>query len=349
MTVRENYLRNATFNYPEWMPIFIALNFSSLVQYKHELENVIVKYPEYFGPFTPGKIDYSLYGDGHYSHSQKDAWGYTWNYNMYGIEGFVNNHPLDTWDKFSTYTPPDSNFVLDRGGKVDWNEVKENIKKQKSEGLLTSGSLVHGFLFLRLQYLRGFENLMYDMYDEEPLLFELIDIIDKENLKIVNHYCGAKVDLMEIPEDLGAEKSMVISREMFNKYIMPSYKKITSICKENKVLTAIHSDGYIVDILEDLMAVGMDIINPQDLCNGIDNLKRILKGKSCIRLDLDRSKITPFGNRKEITNLIEYEIKELGSPKGGLEFIYGVYPPTNPDALAYVCEAFKKYENYWFK
>ena len=76
---------------------------------------------------------------------------------------------------------------MDRGGRIDWNAVKENLRKQKEMGVLTSGYLVHGFLFLRLQYLRGFENVMVDMFDE-PKLFELIEMIDKENLKIVGHY-----------------------------------------------------------------------------------------------------------------------------------------------------------------
>lgn len=348
MTHRENYIRNTTFNNPAWMPISIHCNLASLIEYKGELEDVIVKYPEYFGPFQKGSIDYSVYGDGKCSRREKDAWGYVWNYTYHGLEGFVTDHPLDTWNKFDTYTPPDANEWMDRGGRIDWNAVKENLRKQKEMGVLTSGYLVHGFLFLRLQYLRGFENVMVDMFDEEPKLFELIEMIDKENLKVVRHYCDAKVDLMEVPEDLGSENSMVISRDMFLKYIMPSYKKITSLCRENGVLTAIHSDGYIVDIMEDLISVGMDIINPQDLCNGIENIKRLLKGKCCIRLDLDRAKITPYANRNEIFNLIEYEIKELGSEKGGLEFIYGIYPPTPPDAVAYVCEAFKKYERYWF-
>ncbi|HHX71928.1 MAG TPA: hypothetical protein GX701_03240 [Clostridiales bacterium] len=348
MTQRENYLRNATFNSPERIPIIANVSLASLIQYKDEMEKVMVKYPEYFGDFVPGSIDYSQYGDGYCSLSEKDAWGYTWNYSVHGLEGFVTDHPLDSWDKLDTYTPPDSNIWRDRGGKYDWDKIKETMRKRRESGILTAGGLVHGFLFLRLQYLRGFENLMYDMYDEEPKLFELIEMIDRENLKIVKNYCNAKVDVMEIPEDLGAEHSMVISREMFHKYIEPSYRKITSLCKEHNILTMIHSDGYIVDILEDLMAVGMDIINPQDLVNGVDNLKRILKGKVCIRLDVDRSKITPRANRNEIFELIEYEVKELGSPKGGLEFIYGVYPPTPPDAVAYVCEAFKKYERYWF-
>ncbi len=349
MTERENYLRNARFQYPERMPIKIYANLASLILHKQELEKVIVQYPEYFGPFTPGSIDYSQYGDGRCNIQEKDAWGYTWNYVFHGLEGFVTDHPLDTWDKLATYTPPDSNKVRDRGGLHDWESLRKRVQKQKEAGQLASAGLVHGFLFLRLQYLRGFENVMYDMYDEEPKLFELIEMIDRENLKIVKNNCEAGVDVFEIPEDLGAEHNMVISREMFLKYIYPSYRKITSLCKQHGVLTMIHSDGYIVDILEDLIDVGMDIINPQDLVNGVDNLKRILKGRVCIRLDLDRAKITPKADRNEIMNLIEYEIKELGSPQGGLEYIYGIYPPTPPDAVAYVCEAFKKYEGYWFQ
>jgi uroporphyrinogen-III decarboxylase len=199
-----------------------------------------------------------------------------------------------------------------------------------------------------MQYIRGFEDLMIDLADEEPMLYKLIDSIDGHNMKIVEKYCMAGVDIMEVPEDLGASHSMIISKAMFEKYIRPSYEKITGICRRYGTLVAIHSDGYILDILEDLIDIGMDIINPQDLCNGIDDLARILKGKVCIRLDLDRVKITPYGTRMQIFELIEEEVRKLGSANGGLEFIYGVYPPTTPEKVAYVCEAFSKYSTYWW-
>ncbi|MHB1483703.1 MAG: uroporphyrinogen decarboxylase/cobalamine-independent methonine synthase family protein, partial [Saccharofermentanales bacterium] len=127
-----------------------------------------------------------------------------------------------------------------------------------------------------------------------------------------------------------------------------SYRKLIQPCKENNIKVAIHSDGYILNILDDLIEVGMDIINPQDLCNGIDNLAKTLKGKVCIRFDLDRVQITPKGTRKEIQELIEEEVKVLGSKEGGLEIVYGVYYPSDPDRLAYVCEALKKYQTYWY-
>ncbi|HOP09983.1 MAG TPA: uroporphyrinogen decarboxylase family protein [Oscillospiraceae bacterium] len=343
MTERENYLRTVEFGYPEYIPVTICMNLASLIAYQGEMEAVMARFPEFFPNFQPGKIDYAEYGDGCCDITEPDAWGYQWHYKMYGIEGCVINPPLDDWHKFNHWKAPDSDVWKDRGGQRDWAAEFQKIAAAKQSEKLTRGGLVHGFLFLRLQYLMGFENLMVNMAEEDPNLFKLIDIIDRENLKIVQNYCKAGVDVMELPEDLGAESSMIISKEMFRQYIAPSYRKLTAPCRQNKVKVAIHSDGYILPILDDLIEIGMDIINPQDLCNGIGNLAKALKGKVCIRLDLDRVKITSHGTRAEIFELIEEEVKVLGSEKGGLEFIYGVYPPTGPDQVAYICEAFQKY------
>lgn len=348
MTDRENYLRTVDFGYPEYMPATVYLNMASRIEHKGDMDAVVARFPEYFPYIKPGETDYSEYGDGACDITEPDAWGYKWHYKMHGIEGCVIDPPLDDWSKFAAWQAPDSDLWLDRGGKRDWHAELKEIAERKQNGLLTRGGLVHGFLFLRLQYLMGFENLMVSMAEEEPKLFELIDIIDRENLKITRHYCDAGVDLMEMPEDLGAETSMVISKDMFRKYILPSYRKLIAPCRKNNVRVSIHSDGYILPILDDLIEVGMDIINPQDLCNGIYNLEKALKGRACIRLDLDRVKITPRGTRAEIFELIEEEVKVLGSEKGGLEFIYGVYPPTGPEQVSYVCEAFRKYRTYWY-
>ena len=109
-----------------------------------------------------------------------------------------------------------------------------------------------------------------------------------------------------------------------------------------------HSDGYIMDLLDDLILAGVTIINPQDLCNGIDNLRRELKGRICIRLDVDRQTIVPYGSRREIHELVEEEVRVLGSPEGGLELIAGIYPPTPPENVDALADAFEEFRTYWF-
>ena len=92
----------------------------------------------------------------------------------------------------------------------------------------------------------------------------------------------------------------------------------------------------------------MSIINPQDLCNGIDHLARDVKGRVCITLDVDRQTIVPFGSPKEIRGLIEEEVRKLGSPEGGLAFVCGIYPPTSPENVDAVCSAMEEFRTYWW-
>jgi uroporphyrinogen decarboxylase len=121
-----------------------------------------------------------------------------------------------------------------------------------------------------------------------------------------------------------------------------------NIHKKKGALVYLHSDGKTLDILEDQIEAGVDIVNPQDLCNGIDNIAKRIKGKACIQLDIDRQKIVPFGTRKEIFELIEEEVRKLGDPRGGLEFIAGIYPQTPPENIEALCEALEKYRTYWW-
>jgi|LSQX01.1.fsa_nt_gb hypothetical protein len=351
LTERENYIRNARFQNPEWIPSYIHINNASWDQLRYDLEEVALRHPDFFPYVKKGWRDYDNFNFGNaYTKGQpyKDSWGCIWESPVNGIEGVVRNAPLSNWEDFESYTVPDPDIHADRSIR-NWDRERTNIERYKSDNKLTSVGLAHGFLFLRLQYLRGFENLMVDMYTDEPMLFQLIDKIDKHNLRIIERYLDMDVDIMEIPEDLGMQKSLIISPEMFRKWILPSYRKLFKPCKEKKTLIAFHSDGYIMEIANDLIEAGVDIINPQDLCNGIDNIAREIKGKACIRLDIDRQKIIPFGTRKEIYELIEEEVRKLGSPQGGLEFIAGIYPPTPPENVDALCEALRKLRRYWWE
>jgi hypothetical protein len=97
-----------------------------------------------------------------------------------------------------------------------------------------------------------------------------------------------------------------------------------------------------------LLDCGVTIFNPQDLVNGIDEIARQLKGRVCIDLDVDRQSIVPFGTRREIRALIEEEVRKLGSPQGGLTMIVGIYPPTPPEHVDALLDAFEEFRTLWW-
>lgn len=347
---RDNYLRNARFQGPEWMPYSVVISGATWNQLGEELEDVCARHPITFPGFEKGKRDFAKIDEGIiYTPGSRltDAWGCVWEFPIDGLEGIVVGHPLADWNALETWQPPDPMTQGDRE-PVDWAKNFENVRRAKEAGEVASGALPHGYLFMRLYYLRGFENLMEDIATDEPLLHKLIDILVEHNLVIVNQWLKAGVDVIEFAEDLGTQTASCIGPKHFAKWITPAYAKLMQPAKSSNALVALHSDGYIMDIVDELLVAGVDIINPQDLCNGIDNLAREVKGRACIRLDIDRQKIVPFGTRAEIRELIEEEVRKLGSPQGGLEMIAGIYPPTPAENIDALCDALEEFRTYWW-
>jgi len=348
ITERENYIRNATFNYPEWIPIRIAISDATWDQLREDLESVIIRHPVLFPDFNKGWRDYDNYKFGpRYTKgvASTDEWGCTWVASANGILGVVKKSPLTDWKDLQDYQFPDASVQEDCG---HWDEERKRIENDRSCGEPAIGFGIHGFLFMRIQYLRGFENAMMDFAIKDPRLQGLIDKLVEHNMVIVNNYLNIGVDVMNFGEDLGTQTSTLLSPADFRHWIAPAYHKLMEPCKKRGVLVSLHSDGKILDILEDQIEAGVDIVNPQDLCNGIDNLAKRIKGKACIQLDIDRQSVIPFGTRKEIHELIEEEVRKLGSPEGGLEFVAGIYPPTPPENIDALFEALEKYRTYWW-
>jgi uroporphyrinogen-III decarboxylase len=108
-----------------------------------------------------------------------------------------------------------------------------------------------------------------------------------------------------------------------------------------------HSDGDIRLLIDDLLACGIEVLNLQDLVNGIDWIEKKLKGRVCIDLDVDRQKVTTHGTPDEIDALIHQEVEKLGSVQGGLMMIYGLYPGVPLRNVKALMDAMEKYATYY--
>jgi uroporphyrinogen decarboxylase len=128
------------------------------------------------------------------------------------------------------------------------------------------------------------------------------------------------------PEDLGMQVGPMLSPEHLRKYIKPSYERLMKPARNAGCIIHMHSDGDIRDLVDDLVDSGVQVVNLQDLVNGIEWIRHRFKGKVCIDLDIDRQSVTRFGTPAEVDALIQTEVKTLGSREGGLTMIYGMYP-----------------------
>jgi len=349
MTFRENYIRTITFNHPQWLHYDIAITHAMWAIYKEELERVVLRHPAVFRGYTPGSVDFNnltyVENDDNY---KTDVWGCRWHYPLRFLDGVVVGHPLEdiaTLDGFIPPTPPVPE--LDEAG---WAQETARVNAAKARGEIVSGGTEHGFLFLRHTYLRGFDNAMLDYADpdQQHIARRIYDMIVKYTQAIVDFHIRRGSDIFEFAEDLGTQTGTIISPSDFRKWVKPAYASLMQPCKDAGMFVGLHSDGKTLDILEDMVEAGVDIVNPQDLCNGIDELARRIKGKACIRLDIDRQFVIPYGSPKDVDDLIREEIEKLGAPAGGLMLICGVYPPTPMANLEALAAALERYGRMWF-
>lgn len=350
MNDRENLLRTYRRTGPEWIPFSCNLPWPLWEALGDELDAVVARHPVLFPNHEPGtwrrrkeKVPpYRIAG-----REYTDMWGCTWKTEHDGMTGVVVDSPLaEGWRLLDDYTPPDPHTQL-TWGRIDWDERRRAVAAQKEAGRFTTGSSDHGFCFMRLYYLRGFENLMVDMAEEAPELQRLIDIIVRHYRFVTEQYAAMGVDMMACGEDLGTQTASMTGPRHFRRWIAPAYRRIFAPAREAGALVRMHSDGFIMDIMDDLLATGIDVINPQDLVNGVDALAREVKGRVSIQLDIDRQRIVVFGTPREIEEHIEHCVRTLGAPEGGLSLVCAIYPPTPPANVEALLSAVEKYRTFW--
>ena len=347
---RENYLRTATFQGGEWIPTYVSISPASWMQLRGDLEDVLGRHPILFPGFEKGQRDYERWEYGPvYREGERftDAWGCVWDNAWGGLEGQVVEHPLAEWSALERYRAPDPMVAGDRG-PARWDAERERMARARAEGWLAQADLPHGFLLMRLWYLRGFEQMMADLAEGPPELSRLIGLVLDHNRRIVQEYLAMGVEVMGFGEDLGTQTASIISPATFRKWVAQAYRELMQPCRQAGVHVYQHSDGHIMDLVEEMIGCGVTILNPQDLVNGIDNLARHVKGRVCISLDIDRQSVVPFGTRPEIRELIREEVMKLGSPQGGLMFVAGIYPPTPAENVDALCCALEEFRTYWW-
>ena len=346
---RDNYLRAVRFERPDRIPMHYHINGSCWNHYGHDdLYDLMESHPLLFPNFDrssakPPSFPPHMRADKPWT----DPWGSVWEQPEDGMVGAVRRHALETWDGFDQYTPPDPDKTT-HTSPIDWahlSSVANDVTFVKS---LRCGQVGHGHTFLKLIDIRGYENVLLDMVDEDPRFLRLLDMIETFNLGLVRNFLEHfKAEWMGYAEDLGMQNGPMLSPAHFRKYIKPSYQRIIAPAREAGCVIHMHSDGDIRLLADDLLDCGVEIVNLQDLVNGIDWIAGKLKGKVCVDLDIDRQRITHGGTPEAIDALIRQEVETLGSPEGGLMMTYGLYPGTPIENARAVADAMTRYAGHF--
>jgi len=340
----QNYLRAVRFETPDFIPMEFGINPACWQHYPADaLMELVDRHPFLFPePMRDSLITRAFSVVQRRNDPYLDPWGCLWETMEDGLTGIVTRHPLADWSAFDRFVPPDPEQT-DGLMPVDWVKSAAEMAANTNHGKLSFGGLRHGHTFLQLCDLRGYTNFTLDMADEEPRLWKLIGMLEEFNLALVKKQLELGAGWMGYPDDLGMQNGPMISPKNFRKYIKPSYHRIMQPALEAGCIVHMHSDGDIRLLVDDMVESGVQVVNLQDLVNGIDWIAAKFAGKVCIDLDIDRQRITVLGSPAEIDALIREEVHKLGRKEGGLTMGHGLYPGAPLENIQALMEAMERY------
>lgn len=345
---RETVMRAIRFESPAFIPVSFVINPSCWHCYNTDELRALIATHQFLFPHgcaeEQGTPTYALNqrADTPYT----DPWGCVWSTTCDGITGSVHTHPLNEWTLFDGYTAPDPD-TTDGTFPVCWDDVRIQAQAQRERGELVWTSLPHGHTFLRAQDLRGYENLMYDMTDDVPHIQELFEMIATFNLQVVQNYMTCSPDIMGFPDDLGMQSGPMIAPTHFARYVAPIYQRLMAEAHAHGCAIHMHTDGDIRALADDLDSCGIDVLQIQDLVNGVEWIAEHYAGRRCTDVDIDRQKITPRGTPVEIDAHIRTVVEKVGRKEGGLMLTYGLYPGVPIENIAALMDALERYTGYY--
>ncbi len=308
-------------------------------------EKILKRYDIDFRWIAPNWIGVSDIRDDIY----RDMWGIDWQYML---------------DAYSVYDSPLKNATIADIDRHPWPDptdpkLVEGLAEQakylyETTDYVLVGDAIKGGILTKALQIRGYEQMFADLVDDvsftEALMDKLLDLYKQfwsNFLKAVGPY----IQLVYFTDDIGGQNAMMISPKTFRSLVKPRIKElIEHIKSEADVKFMYHTDGTVTPVIEDIIEMGVDILNPiQTSALGMDTdvLKELYRGRLCFHGAIDVQMMLPFSTPEEVRYDVAKRIYHLGRGGGFIlapcHNIGSDVPPENIEAMYFAAKEYGQY------
>ncbi len=243
-----------------------------------------------------------------------DDWGIRWRYvrNQFGVYTEIVDHPLaGALDKLRTFDIPNPTE------SSQYDDFRKMNKLYGNDKWMVGSSQIS--IFEAAWYLRGMDQLMMDMMMEPDYVHALMDKVMEFPLVATQAYIDLGANMVWFGDDVSMQSGMLMSMEMWRTFLKPRYARMFEACKKKNpdIKIAYHSCGNCEAILDDMVEIGLDVLNPlQPLAIDPFRIKKryhkrlALFGGLCVQF------VMPDGSTADVRAAVSRLKSELGDGGG---------------------------------
>ena len=238
-----------------------------------------------------------------------------------------------------------------------WEGVRKQVQDLKDRDYIVMSGIYGGAdsglgggtipafidIFESSWYLCGLDELLLAMYSEPEVAGLLLDRMTSFKEEIAKRWALAGVDIIVYGDDVGTQRSLMMSGEMWRSLLKPRLTRVIRAAKSVNpdVVIFYHSDGNIMEIIPDLIEAGVEILNPiQPECMDPVEVAEKFGDHVSFWGTIGTQTTFPHGSPEDVLNACEEMMDTVGK-NGGL-----IIAPTHilePDVPFENVEAFVKF------
>lgn len=233
-------------------------------------------------------------GDPYVFGEYTDEWGCTFTNIQPGVIGEVKDPLVKEWDEDARKIHVPREWLT-----IDPSAI--NRECAASDKFMLGGPCPRPFE--QLQFLRGTVNLYMDLMDPPQSMLGFVREMHQFYCDLLLAWAKTDVDGLRFMDDWGAQSALLIKPDLWRHYFKPLYREYAQIAHSHGKKFFMHSDGHILSIYPDLIEIGIDAVNSQVFCMGVENLKPFA-GKITFWGEIDRQWLLPFGTPQDIDKAV---------------------------------------------
>jgi len=214
------------------------------------------------------------------------------------------------------------------------------------------------FPFERAIAMQGMDNFLLNMAIEPDFAKALLAKITEKCKQMMGNFLretGELLDIIKIGDDLGSQESLLISPKMYREMIKPFHADLIAFTKERtQAKLFFHTDGDVFGLIDDLIEIGVDILNPIQTSAGrmsdLEGLKRQFGDRIAFCGAIDTHSVLPQGSPEEVQQEVKRVIHALG-PGGGymVSSVHTIMNDVPAENVLAMVDAVEKYGTYPLK
>jgi len=162
--------------------------------------------------------------------------------------------------------------------RINWKSLEEQYPAWQASGAWIVGSAWFGYDVFASWHV-GYERILIALLDDPEWCRDMFETALDLNLAMLGMAWdrGFRFDAVRWPDDMGYRNGLLFSIDTYRTVVKPAQKRMIDWCHDRGVKAMLHSCGNIMDLIPDLVEIGLDALNPLEQKAGMDVFE--LKGK----------------------------------------------------------------------